>query len=226
MEKLIQEHGVLIAALADKLCRQYVCPQLREDFISAANLTLLQQAPAYDESTGASITTYLHPYLRGAMLRELERSLYPLALSKDVFQSEGALWKTNFAPLGNCREKESPTALSVDRQVLRGIYIECVKIEFERLPFRERQILGGFFGVYDYPKQTLADLAVEFQMTENALIKAKDKALSKLRLTCEGGSLGVWRNAQKQIWLAQRECGGADSATSQILWCMEEQSKS
>lgn len=227
MERLIQEHGVLIAALADKLCRQYDCPQLREDFISAANLTLLQKAPTYDASTGASITTYLHPYLRGAMLRELERSLYSLAIPKDMFRSEGALWKTAFVPLEEYQEKESPTALPVEWQVLREIYIGCVKVEFDLLSFKERQILGGFFGVYDHPKRTLADLAEEFQMTENALVRAKDKALDKLRFACENGRLGFWREALRIIRAAQREreCVSTDTSTPQTLWCFEKQMK-
>lgn len=50
-----------------------------------------------------------------------------------------------------------------------------MKEEFGKLSFKEQQILGGFFGVYSYPKQTVAELAEEFQLTENALIKAKDK---------------------------------------------------
>lgn len=223
MEKLIQENSRLIADLADKLCRRYACPQLREDFISVANLTLLQKASAYDASTGASITTYLHPYLRGAMLRELERNLYSLAIPKDVFRSEGTLWKTAFVPLEQCQEKESPTALPVEWQVLREIYIDCVKAEFDLLSFKERQILGGFFGVYDYPKQTLVDLADEFQLTENALLKAKDKALGKLRLACENGSFGVWREVQRMMRAAQRERVSMDTSAPQALWCLEEQ---
>lgn len=226
MEKLIQEHSRLIADLADKLCRRCGCFRLRDDLISAANLALLQKAPAYDVSTGASITTYLHPYLRGAMLRELERSLYSIAIPKDVFRSEGTLWKTAFVPLEECQEKESPTALPVEWQVLREIYIDCVKAEFDLLSFKEQQILGGFFGVYGYPKQTLTDLAEEFQMTENALLKAKDKALSKLRCACEGGTLGVWCEARKQLRLAQRECNEVGIPMSQTLWCINKRSKS
>lgn len=221
MEKLIQEQGKLIDSLADKLCRRFDCSQLREDLISSANLALLQKAGGYDASFGASMTTYLYPHLVGAMRRELERSLYPMSLPKDIFREQGAFWKTAFSQLEEHRERESPTALPVEWQVLREIYLDCVRGEFERLSFKERQILGGFFGMFDYPKQTLADLAEEFQMTENALIRAKDKALFKLRLTCENGKLGIWREVRSLVRNAQRECRGADYSTPQHLWYME-----
>ena len=221
MEHLIQEHSKLIASLADKLCRRYDCSRLRDDLISAANLALLQKAGSYDASAGASMATYLYPYLVGAMRRELERGLYPVSLPKDVFRAQGALWRTAFAPLEECREEESPTALSVEWQVLREIYIGCVKAEFDLLSFKERQILGGFFGVYGYPKQTLADLGEEFQMTENALLKAKEKALGKLRLAYENGQLRRWREVQRMVRAAQRECGSTDASPSQTLWCLE-----
>ncbi|MDD2956239.1 MAG: sigma-70 family RNA polymerase sigma factor [Oscillospiraceae bacterium] len=222
MEQLIQEQGKLIASLADKMCRRFGCSQLREDLISSANLALLQKAGGYDASSEASMTTYLYPHLVGAMRRELERSLYPMSLPKDIFHEQGAFWKSAFSPLEEYREQESPADLPVERQVLREIYLDCVREEFERLSFKERQILGGFFGVFDYPKQTLANLAEEFQMTENALIKAKDKALVKLRLACENGQLGIWREARSLVRDAQRECRGADYSTPQSLWYMEE----
>lgn len=220
MEHLIQEHGKLIASLADKLCRRYDCPRLRDDLISAANLALLQKAGDYDTSAGASMATYLYPYLVGAMRRELERSLYSVSLPKDVF---GALRRTDFASLEECAEEKSPTALPVEWQVLRKIYIDCVKDEFDQLSFKERQILGGFFGVFEHPKQTLADLAEEFQMTENALLKAKDKMLGKLRLACESGQFGRWRVVQQMIQAAQRECVSTDTSTPQTPWYLEKQ---
>ena len=206
MERLIQEQSGLIASLADKLCRHFHCPELREDLISAANLALLQRAGAYDAGSGASMTTYLYPHLFGAMRRELECSLYPISLPKDAFREQGPLLKTAFYPLEECRELESPAALPVEWQVLREIYLDCVKEEFEQLSFRERQILGGFFGVYAYPKQTISNLAEEFQLTENALIKARDKALAKLRRACGSGRLGIWREAHRIIRETQREC--------------------
>ena len=157
------------------------------------------------------------------MRRELERSLYPVSLPKDVFRAQGARWRTAFAPLEEYREEESPTALPVEWQVLREIYIDYVKAEFDLLSFKERQVLGGFFGVYGYPKQTATELGEEFQMTENALLKAKDKALGKLRFACENGQLGLWREVRHMVQAAQRECGSADTSAPQTLWCLERQ---
>ncbi|MEG0835915.1 MAG: hypothetical protein RR413_10775, partial [Christensenellaceae bacterium] len=68
----------------------------------------------------------------------------------------------------------------------------------------ERQILGGFFGVYGHREQSIAELGEEFDITENAAAKAKDKALKKLTDACMDGELGLWHRARKAIRKAQR----------------------
>lgn len=222
MEILIEEHRKLIAACADMLCRRYRCPQLREDLISVGNLVLLQRAGRHDMAAGASMSTYLYPYLLGAMRRQIEKILYPIVLPKDIFAAQGALWQTAFSPLEEYREK-ADTARAVAQQVITEICLACLKEQFALLSFKERHIIGGFFGAYDFPKQTLADLAEEFQMTESALGKAKDKAIAKLRRTCEESELGVWRDAQKQIREAQRECSASGYFSTQSQWYLSKQ---
>lgn len=205
MDTILKEHSKLILSCADKLCRRYDCSQLREDLISVGNLELLKKVRDYDSGAGASMATYLYPYLLGAMRREVEKNLYPISLPKDEFQAQGSAWRTAFSSLAEHTETEAPTILPLEQQVLREVYLTCIWDEFEKLSFKERQILGGFFGLYGCPKQTVTELAEEFQQTENGLIKAKDKALQKLRKLCEEGRLGIWRQAVSAIRAAKRE---------------------
>ena len=72
-------------------------------------------------------------------------------------------------------------------------------------------------------KQTALELGEEFQMTENALLKAKDKALGKLRVACENGRLGLWREARRMVRAVQKKCGSTNISTPQALWCLEKQ---
>lgn len=74
------------------------------------------------------------------------------------------------------------------------------------MSYREREILGGFFGVYGHKKETLAEIGEAFQIKENAALKAKDKALEKLRRVCLDGEFGRWRSIHAAIREAQRDC--------------------
>lgn len=80
------------------------------------------------------------------------------------------------------------------------IWQELLREVFENeLSFKEREILGGFFGVYGYEKKTLPEIGEQFNMKENATLKAKDKALNILTEICMNGKLGLWREVYKTI---------------------------
>lgn len=193
MENLFQTYGRLIASCADKLCRRYQCPQFKEDLTSVGNIVLLEKAQTFSSELGVSMITYLYPFLMGAMRREIEKNLYPISLPKDEFEAQDHRWHLAFSSLDTRSDLEKiESVASVEHQVLQTIYLECLEKEFENLSFKERQILGSFFGVYGYCKQTASEIAVEFQMTENALLKAKNRALQKLQQACHNGKLGIW----------------------------------
>lgn len=202
----------MIEACADKLCKQFGCEQLREDFISAGTLALLTYAPKYNPNSGAAISTFLYPYIVGATKRELEHNLYPVSLSKREFEGLRVSGSLGFLSLDdNFDDSDEPVLQIVDINadvewtVLQTLYLEILQHEFEKLSFKEKQILGGFFGVYGYEEHSLPELGEEFDITENAAAKAKDKALKKLTDACMDGELGVWYSARKAIRKAQRE---------------------
>lgn len=86
MENIYLRNKEMIEACADKLCRQFHCEQLREDLISAGTLAVLTYADRYNPGSEATLSTFLYPYIIGAMKRELENSLYSVNLSKREFE--------------------------------------------------------------------------------------------------------------------------------------------
>lgn len=212
MKQLYLQNKKMIEACADKLCHKFSCEQLREDFISAGTLALLTYAEKYNPDSGAAISTFLYPYIVGAMKRELEHNLYPVSLSKREFEGLRGQSKPDFFSLNDSTDDNGESVfqlrdfrLDVEESVFLSIYFPLLKPEFEKLSFKEKQILGGFFGVYGYEKHSLSELGEEFDMTENAAAKAKDKALKKLTSACMDGEIGVWYRTRKAIRKAQKE---------------------
>lgn len=212
MEDLYLQNKELIEACADKLCRRFHCEQLRDDFVSAGAVALLTHAGRYTADSGATISTFLYPYIVGAMKRELEHSLYSISLSKREFEGLRERGSLGFFSLEDHYDDSCEPVLQitnpnadVERTVLKALYLEILEQEFEKLSFKERQILGGCFGVYNHKEQPLEALGEEFDLTENAAAKAKDKALKKLTAACMDGEIGIWRLMKKAIKKAQRE---------------------
>ena len=57
---------------------------------------------------------------------------------------------------------------------------EEMRRHFERLPKRDRDILGKCFGIFGYQKESLRDIAMYHMVNEDAVEKAKRRALDKL----------------------------------------------
>lgn len=60
-------------------------------------------------------------------------------------------------------------------------------------------LLGGLFGAIGYEEHSPEELAFTFQITESAVLKAKEKALARLRDGCLNGELGVWREVRRTL---------------------------
>ena len=94
--------------------------------------------------------------------------------------------------------------VNVESAVFTKIYLELLKKEFEKCSFKDKEILGGLYGVFGYAMQTPEELAFTFQMTESAVMKARDRILKKLRDACLNGELGVWKEVQRAVRSAMR----------------------
>ena len=212
MDHIYLQNKEMVEACADKLCRQFHCEQLRENLISAGTLAVLTYADRYRSTGETTPSTFLYPYIIGAMKRELENSLYPISLSKREFEALRVQGYLSFLSLDEQYDDNGEPVVQikdarddVEQIVLRQIYLEIMEQEFDNLSFKEREILGGFFGVFGYEQRTLADLGEQFDLTERAAAKAKDKALKKLTDACLNGEIGIWLSARKAIREAQRD---------------------
>ena len=211
MESIYLQNKEMVEACADKLCRRFHCKQLREDLVSAGTLAILTYADRYNPGSEATLSTFLYPYIIGTMKRELENSLYPVSLSKREFETLRVQGYLSFSSLdeqyddnGEPVVQIKDARVDVEQIVLHQIYLEVLEKEFDNLSFKEREILGGFFGAFGHERRTLADLGVQFNLTENAAAKAKDNSLNKLTEACFSGEIGVWLSARKAVREAQK----------------------
>ena len=58
--------------------------------------------------------------------------------------------------------------------------------------------------MFGYAEQPPEELAFTFQMTEGAVMKARDRILKKLRDACLNGELGVWKEVRRAVRSAMR----------------------
>lgn len=190
-------------------------------FDFGGTLAVLTYAGRYNPGGEATLSTFLYPYIIGTMKRELENSLYPVSLSKrefEVLRVQGYLscssldeqYEDNGEPVVQINDARE----DVEQIALHQIYLEILEKELGNLSFREREILGGFFGAFGYEQCTLADLGEQFDLTENAAAKAKDKALKKLADACFNGEIGIWLSVRKAIKEAQRYKSSANAKST------------
>jgi RNA polymerase sigma factor (sigma-70 family) len=95
--------------------------------------------------------------------------------------------------------------MPVHRQVFLKICLELLKAVFEdELSFKEREILGGYFGVFGHEKKTLSDIGEPFNMKSGAALKAKNEALKKLTALCRKGEFGSWKTVYAAVMRCSR----------------------
>lgn len=207
LTELYEEHRSFIEGCAKKIARKYGCGNIFEDLVSAGTVVFLEQINQYDESQGAAVTTFLYPHIMGAMKREVERYFNLSRREFEQMRKDGTLARARGVSLdesvdegGESLYDSIPASqILVEQQIYIQICLEHLQAAFETLSFKEREILGDFFGAYGHEEQTLAEIGEAFQMKENAALKAKDKALDKLRKLCLEGELGRWRSIRTAI---------------------------
>lgn len=217
VESLYLEHKDMIMRCAVRLANIYRCLRLLDDLVSAGTVSFLERLGDYDATSGASLSTYLYPHILGAMKRELEKNIAAVSLSKREFEEiekASLLSSVQGVSLDSSPEDDEvggavrlfSLEAPVHRQVYLKICIEYMREAFESsLSFKERELLGGFFGAFGYEEKTLAWLGEQFNMKENAALKAKNKALQKLTELCLDGKLGVWRDIYHAVMKSAME---------------------
>ena len=193
----------------------------------------------YDSAQGA-LTTYVVPFIDGAMRRHFEKNLGTLSLDRDsmalvrraqrlhdglgkdtaevakrlgISVSEAAkhiAYPTHFFSVYDLADwdeggdvfdyiAEDRTGASPAEIVYRHLQMECLWELFHRLPKKDRDILGKCFGAFGYPKTPLREIAMYHLMKEDAVEKAKDRALKKLKNGWEDCRARRWSAAHRMI---------------------------
>ncbi len=187
LDALLYANRKLILKLAHKIINAYHMNQesVLADLVQEGNIALwdIITGDRYDPAK-AALTTYAYPFIWKGMKKWVERS-YP------QYESISDLIEAEFSE----DENTINYAGSLEYQVMCRIWIEQLRKLFDQLTPREQYILGYFLGVFDYPKMSPEDLALEMEMTIDGIYKAKDAAIRHLRKLYPGSTLQVWRNA-------------------------------
>lgn len=216
LTSLYLENKSFIENCAKQVVQKYRCENMLEDLVSVGTIVFLKRAVSYNEQQGAGITTFLYRYISGSMRREAEKSVSPFNLTKRKFKQiikakELALARSiSLDKEPKDGERSMSEAIlspepSPEQQFDLQFRLRHLQSAFETLLFKEREILGGFFGVYGHKQQTLAAIGEVFNMKENAALKAKDKALQKLHKNCMLGGLGRWMYIRTAISKSQQQ---------------------
>lgn len=211
LEQVYRENIGMVKRCSAKLCSQRKCGYLFDDLVSAGTEALLEHAPEYREGKGATMSTFLYPHVLGAMKREIELLFGAGKTPKREFERRGARlmvpWEEESQKTEKTLQAEySPSKSKPAHLEAQGkIVLELIGEEFQKLSFREREILGGRYEVFGYEKRTLSDLAEEFQITEDAVLKAAKRAMDKLRVLCLNGKPQELRRAFSAVFDAAEE---------------------
>lgn len=148
----------------------------------------------HDEAKG-KLTTYLVPFLKGAMYRWLEKltdcqtnivSIY------DLIPDDG---KSD--PFSYISERQQ-TASASDIVYLK-VSLELLQDLFDQLSDKGKSILGHSFGVFGYEHLTLDDLALQELLTIDGVVKARKTALRHLQEIYPESGLELWRLVHRLI---------------------------
>lgn len=86
--------------------------------------------------------------------------------------------------------------LHPDNKIYFKLCEEYLKPLFKKLSKKEQEILGRYFGVYDYEKTSVDDISKLMLMTPNAINKSVNSSLRKLNdMYYNGSKLFYWLNA-------------------------------
>lgn len=86
--------------------------------------------------------------------------------------------------------------LHPDNKIYFKLCEEYLKPLFKKLSKKEQEILGRYFGVYDYEKTSVDDISKLMLMTPNAINKSVNSSLRKLnKMYYNGSKLFYWWNA-------------------------------
>ncbi|MFI3327472.1 MAG: hypothetical protein R3Y35_15065 [Clostridia bacterium] len=90
---------------------------------------------------------------------------------------------------------------NVENEAFTNICLEMLSENFQALSEKEKDVIGGFYGVYDYEKLTLEEIGINYLLKKDAVLKSIDKIKGKLRDNCYDIILfnDIWEWAKESI---------------------------
>lgn len=175
LAQLYEQNMDLLWSIARKSAKAFGCAEseVLDDLVSEGILAFSEviYKGGYDETKG-KLTTYVYPFIKGAMYRWLEKNAGPAALSYEDLEEANAMpTADNYLHAGDILSLRSP-ADSVEYQVMTKIGLEHLPDILSRLSSKDRYLLGHYFGVFGYEKKKVADIAFELEMTVDGVYKA------------------------------------------------------
>lgn len=173
--QLYEQNMDLFWSIARKSAKSFGCAETEvlDDLVSEGVLAFSEviSKGGYDEAKG-KLTTYVYPFIKGAMYRWLEKNAGPAALSyEDLEEADAMPTADNYLHAGEILSLRSP-ADSVEYQVMTKIGLERLPGILSRLSSKDRYLLGHYFGAFGYDKKKVADIAFELEMTVDGIYKA------------------------------------------------------
>ena len=179
LAQLYEQNMDLLWSIARKSAKAFGCDgsDVLDDLVSEGILAFSEviYKGSYDEVKG-KLTTYVYPFVKGAMYRWLEKNTRAAALSYEDLEEANAIpTADNYLHAGAILSLKSP-ADSVEYQVMTKIGLEHLPNILNQLSSKDRYLLGHYFGAFGYEKQKVADIAFELEMTVDGVYKAVNAA--------------------------------------------------
>lgn len=172
-EQLYLQMQGFIASVAKDAAQSFGCTdkEILDELCAEGALELCERLSvgAYVENRG-KLTTYLHPFLRGKMYRNLEANLGAAVLPKDEMQR-----------LKQAQRLHKEELLPLDEVA-------------QTLSAKDRAILGHTYGVFGYEKLSTDELGLREMLSPDGVTKARKAALERLRSRYPGSGLHLWRD--------------------------------
>lgn len=204
---LYRQNANLIRSIAEECAATFGCLQRTGKQFTAYTEDILQdlcgegaiifceriRSGEYNPTQG-KLTTYLYPYIRGAMYRWLEQRTRHEAKTVSIHN----LAEDEDSDLLGFQMADA-NAVRPEIAVYRKICIELLSELFDSLSEKDRSILGHTYGAYGYKKCTTDELALREMLTLDGVVKARKIALRHLREKYPGSRLQIWREAYRKV---------------------------
>ncbi|MBQ8622961.1 MAG: hypothetical protein IJ424_01065 [Oscillospiraceae bacterium] len=89
--------------------------------------------------------------------------------------------------------------VSTDKIIYHKICLELLQELFEKLPKKDKEILGHSYALFGYKRKDLDKLGLKHMMKPDGIIKARKAAIEKMREMYPESSLHLWKAVYRTV---------------------------